>query len=288
MLYTNLALTSRYAGGLLGVSLKSVPALLERKRDLYESHIVDHRFCYIPHTNQIVRTSQLLVSESVPSSPPPPLQDSMFPIVSSDNVWLFLITEASSYNSEKSCYVFLRACVHDITSFLEDHPGRAGFDIRVRRERCRDNNAQRLNYGTIQAQVEPIREDDRSKDIVLLPAKGLLDLNKPLFGQVCRGKVTKDSHLEQIHRPHSHTRGCSEPLFGNAVEPLSKIVWWTVLVIHLPTIILTHVCSRPGYVIAGENGNSLGSLSSCPLISLQVRMASIISRPTSSRRVRLH
>ena len=117
--------------------------------------------------------------------------------------------------------------------------------------------------------MEPIREDDRSKDIVPWPAKGLLDLNKPLFGQVCRGKVTKDSYLEQIHRPHSHTRGCSEPLFGIAVEPLSKIVWWTVLVIHLPTIILTHVCGRLGHVIAGKNGEllALGSVLLSPDMS---------------------
>ena len=41
--------------------------------------------------------------------------------------------------------------------------------------------------------VKPIREDDRPKDIIPpLPAKRLLDLNKPSFGQVWSGDFARD------------------------------------------------------------------------------------------------
>ena len=64
-----------------------------------------------------------------------------------------------------------------------------------------------------------------------------LDLERPLLGQVWSGNFTKEFYLEQVHRPRYYRSGGSPPLFGNALEPLSKTPWWIVPVIYIPSII---------------------------------------------------
>ena len=49
-----------------------------------------------------------------------------------------------------------------------------------------------------------------------------LDLDKPLLWQVVFGNFTKDFYLDQVHRPRHYGKG-SAPLFGNFLEPLSKL-----------------------------------------------------------------
>ena len=77
-----------------------------------------------------------------------------------------------------------------------------------------------------------------------------LDMNKPLLGQVWNGGFSKEFYLEQVHRPRYYRGGDSAPLFGNALEPLSKTVWWLVPVIYLPPITL-------GTFVAGQGISSL-------------------------------
>lgn len=77
-----------------------------------------------------------------------------------------------------------------------------------------------------------------------------LDLNKPLLGQVWNGGFSKEFYLEQVHRPRYYPGGDSAPLFGNALEPLSKTKWWVVPVAYLPGIIM-------GTYVAGQGSSSL-------------------------------
>ena len=53
-----------------------------------------------------------------------------------------------------------------------------------------------------------------------------LDLKKPLFFQMLHSKMSKNDYLKQVHIPR-HTIG-SPPLFGNALEPLTKTPWWVI------------------------------------------------------------
>lgn len=63
-----------------------------------------------------------------------------------------------------------------------------------------------------------------------------LNLDKPLLMQVWRGGFSRETYLEQVHRPRQYKGGASAPLFGNFLEPLSKTVWWVVPTVWLPQI----------------------------------------------------
>ena len=227
----------------------------------------------------------------------------------------FPLTEVSSHDTEKSCYVLLNRCVYDVTSFLDDHPGGADLVLGYGGKDVSEIMGDELSHfhseaayeilnenligflasdATGQLKVEArIGERDRPEDIVPLRANdmetvggdgvdwkssdrkkeihgtagirgvedltketnlkddftvhGFLDLRRPLLGQVWSGNFTKDFYLEQVHRPRYYYmgKGPSAPLFGNALEPLSKTPWWIVPVIYVPLIIWgTYVADR--------------------------------------------
>ena len=94
-----------------------------------------------------------------------------------------------------------------------------------------------------------------------------LDLRRPLLGQVWSGGFTKDFYLEQVHRPRYYAGGGSAPLLGNALEPLSKMAWWMVPVIYLPSIIWgTFVAARGMPSPVRTAIYWLGGLSSWPFV----------------------
>ncbi|KAF3199195.1 fatty acid alpha-hydroxylase [Orbilia oligospora] len=63
-----------------------------------------------------------------------------------------------------------------------------------------------------------------------------IDLDKPMFMQVWRGRFSKEFYLKQVHRPRHYKGGESAPLFGNFLEPLSKTAWYVIPIIWLPCV----------------------------------------------------
>ncbi|KAJ5637371.1 fatty acid hydroxylase [Penicillium lividum] len=64
-----------------------------------------------------------------------------------------------------------------------------------------------------------------------------LDLNRPLLPQLWYGNFAKDFYLQQVHRPRHYKGGNSAPIFGNALEPLTKTAWFVVPIVWLPPVI---------------------------------------------------
>ena len=79
-----------------------------------------------------------------------------------------------------------------------------------------------------------------------------LDLNKPLLAQVWNGGFSKTFYLEQVHRPRYYALGDSAPLFGNALEPLTKYPWYVTPVVWLPIVIWGTIVAYRGTLSLGK------------------------------------
>ncbi|KAK9448110.1 uncharacterized protein V1518DRAFT_334879 [Limtongia smithiae] len=186
---------------------------------------------------------------------------------------LITVADFEKHNTKKSAYISLHGRkVYDLTSFLDDHPGGAGFILDYAGKDVTDIMKDVISHEHSESAYEML--DDYLVGILATPEEQnnlmvsevdengvyvltgmssaeelsittdfdydyeqhqFLDLKKPLFPQMLFGNFTKEFYLREVHRPRHYGNG-SAPLFGNFLEPLSKTPWFVVPTIWLPVI----------------------------------------------------
>ncbi|KAK6352934.1 fatty acid alpha-hydroxylase [Orbilia brochopaga] len=210
----------------------------------------------------------------------------------------FSRAELAAHASRKSCYVSLGTKVYDLTDFLPDHPGGDDLILQYAGKDVADILVDADSHVHSDAAYE-ILEDSLvgflSPADALLPVKvpaadlpafeatgmssaddlsvptdidadfkthKFIDLEKPMFMQVYRGRFSKAFYLRQVHRPRHYRGGESAPLFGNFLEFTSKTPWWVIPILWIP-------CVSYGVYRASE-GLAPQSVAACFLLGIGI------------------
>ncbi|KAL1915641.1 uncharacterized protein VTP21DRAFT_6400 [Calcarisporiella thermophila] len=159
---------------------------------------------------------------------------------------LYSPKQIAEHNTHKSCWVIYRDKVYDLTSFVTDHPGgtelilaRAGEDVTTVMSDPLEHEHSDAAYSILEefciGQLAVAHDSGAKTENEKQNDVKFLDLNQPLFPQMCRARFTKEFYMQQVHIP----RHLSQParIFRNPyLELLTMTPWWVIPIIWTPVV----------------------------------------------------